>query len=1029
MPQFLTENKNISNTQMLTETVDTAKLCYILENIDAIIDEYINYKCENFGRTQFKSQLEYKKSLKTILMTFSTSLKDGSKQVGYSFSKNCKTFGRQFPNTSSLQPLPCIIRNTISRDFYHDLDIVNCHPTVLRWYCETNHIECEKLSYYVDHRATVFENIIKLTGTDRDTIKTELLKYINGGLLEPTQETPQFYIDFYNEMSTIRFAICELNPELIKIAKKTNIDGSVTNMVMCKYENELLMIIKRVLEEEKYSVGVLVFDGLMVHKGRRDATKNKKLIPLIKAEIVKELGIEIDLKFKPMDDYLDIDDDMKKEQEDLQSYIARVQINELYTIEESEYITVETISDNENWCRDIVFPDNFRSIGIKLRLGGGKTSACIRYINEEKHKKVLLLSPRQTYASSITGEYNEHMKGENFVCYMDIKDKSTLHKFDRICCSMESLHYLNNFSPDLIIIDECQACLTQHTCVQTNDKNLVKNLELFKDMLNGQGTHLIWADAFPGTKTTNFINNLKIPTMLYDYKCKMVQRSAIEVKGEKEGKMDALLQVLCASLEKGEKNYTYVSSKKRGEQWYQHLCQKFPDKNFKFYHGGCSIGDVRTEWSTMDCILTTSTITVGINFDVPNYFHNIFISLSSASKNRMCDVFQSHFRVRHLIKNELYFTLDCRIRSACNTSQYFLKKDFEWIETEFTDRDSNFEQSIPYVKQLVLDNEYEHAMSMRFLRDMFFHFLQECNYTVSSSLDITLDEIDFEEVHEVEFDNIPFLNMFEAGEIRKRMRSNENVNEMDKIKLDKYFFGTCFVREGCFFPFATQEHVEALWKLWVNFGRGKIRQFKKEKHITQGVWTLNEVLAQLSSNCNIGGLQSKRYLQLEFIMSACKEMGLKHSHDVKTIIPNHVLMKYYEKMSPQHKKIRTIFNIRDSTKKTSEFTFEGMVKLMNSVFKTQSFTKLVKVPTKRITVKGKKISPTSDFHLQSSIPGDTDSSIACAINSYMIVSKDNSQTEEIVIKKPITNTQHKGNGRGAINRELAKKYRSEVLVK
>jgi hypothetical protein len=39
-------------------------------------------------------------------------------------------------------------------------------------------------------------------------------------------------------------------------------------------------------------------------------------------------------------------------------------------------------------------------------LGTGKTSAFINYVRENNSKRVLILSPRQLYARSITAEYN-----------------------------------------------------------------------------------------------------------------------------------------------------------------------------------------------------------------------------------------------------------------------------------------------------------------------------------------------------------------------------------------------------------------------------------------------------------------------------------------------------------------------------------------------------------------------------------------------------------------------------------------------
>jgi hypothetical protein len=259
----------------LKEHVDTDSLNYILQNFNNVVKQ-INFKNENFGKT-FSSQEEYIKALKTILFNYAGNLdKDGVASVFYKYSGNCKTFGRQFAVGPSLQSLPTIIRNTIARKFYVDLDVTNMHPTILEWYCKTHNITCTHLSEYVSRREELMAEVVeagrqKGIMVSRDDIKVIILKIINGGGIAPLKEetAPDFIVDFHNEMLDARTVICRLNPDLVAIAKKDNISGSVVNYMMCKYENEVLMCMKDTLESNGYEVGVLAFDGLMPKKGYR----------------------------------------------------------------------------------------------------------------------------------------------------------------------------------------------------------------------------------------------------------------------------------------------------------------------------------------------------------------------------------------------------------------------------------------------------------------------------------------------------------------------------------------------------------------------------------------------------------------------------------------------------------------------------------------------------------------------------------------------------------------------------------------
>ena len=222
---------------------------------------------------------------------------------------------------------------------------------------------------------------------------------------------------------------------------------------------------------------------------------------------------------------------------------------------------------------------------------------------------------------------------------------------------MESLHYLLTLSAgqikefDLTIIDECEANLVQHCSRTTNKEHINANIEVFKHLLKSE-KEIIFADAFMSFKTYNFLKRLDIKYNVVNYTRKMKERTCIEIKG----KMSSFVNVLETSLHNNEKIIVLFLRKKKAECLYKHMCVTFPDKKFLLYTGGLKKPhDVRKEWADVDGIFTTTTITVGINFDLKNVFHNIFIYISARSRNKVVDIIQSHFRVRNIINNKLYF--------------------------------------------------------------------------------------------------------------------------------------------------------------------------------------------------------------------------------------------------------------------------------------------------------------------------------------------------------------------------------------
>ena len=80
-----------------------------------------------------------------------------------------KNHGRLYAmNGLSLQQLPRKIRNTISKDYYYDIDIANCFPTLLNQWLKKNRFNCEKLNYFVNNRDLIFKNLQEESNREKD---------------------------------------------------------------------------------------------------------------------------------------------------------------------------------------------------------------------------------------------------------------------------------------------------------------------------------------------------------------------------------------------------------------------------------------------------------------------------------------------------------------------------------------------------------------------------------------------------------------------------------------------------------------------------------------------------------------------------------------------------------------------------------------------------------------------------------------------------------------------------------------------
>jgi len=226
--------------------------------------------------------------------------------VTYLPSKNLKNKGRLFAQSASLQNLPREFRGVLGTN-YHDVDMSNAHPSILLQYCKKNDIKCDKLEYYVNNRDEVIETFKNEYNLDKADVKQLFLTVMNGGNREGI--TNPFFLKFKEECTRIHKFINSLNEGLMKEVKKRkdfNIDGSVTNIILCELENLILLTSVQYLINLGYSVDVLVFDGMMIRKDENKPLTEELFINL-SGYVLDKTGYDIKFVEKELDNTIDLD--------------------------------------------------------------------------------------------------------------------------------------------------------------------------------------------------------------------------------------------------------------------------------------------------------------------------------------------------------------------------------------------------------------------------------------------------------------------------------------------------------------------------------------------------------------------------------------------------------------------------------------------------------------------------------------------------------------------------------------------------
>jgi hypothetical protein len=954
----------------LVESVDKDKLNYLIANHTKF----------NIGKSFVNGKLIDGTAQLTLLAEYHNNLNmSGEMRVRY--KQKSYGFGRYYGDHSlQLQNISRPIRHTISKEKLIDIDISNAHPTFLRWYCEMNKIECGGLVYYIDNREECLAEIVELTGKPRDECKADLLAIINGRKKyeEQVQNYPQWFFDYYFNIQDIRKEVCRLEPEYYKTAKKNkqgkgnvcyNVEGTTINYLMMALENTALLAMYDVCIEQGIQVASLVYDGMMIYRSSAP-TDLGELFRLMVCRIAIVLsGCVVKITEKVMDEGFDIDDEVFEfVPEDLSSYIQRdPDLDVAFNLYETSFFKIKHIDTSVKYVQDLDFTDE-RVIAVNSAMGSGKTTAVCRWIKENEPKRVAVLSPRISYAKSICVEYNEKIGlegGDRFKCYKGVS-KDEIRSIDRLVISMESLHkiesnYFETNPFDLVVIDECQANLSSHVCKATNGSHFDNNADVFYRMIN-KGKRVVFMDAFINAKTIEFVSEMSMPVVCYNYRRPMDRRFATIVKTPGRS-FDSLLPFIEDDLRADKRLYIVMSSAKRAEEWATTFRQLFPDKKFKVYckGEGKDIDDVRAEWVQYDCIFTTTTITVGINFDLL-HFHRCYMSFSSASHNKVVDLFQAHYRVRHLIDNEIVVHIAdmpdgdvSRVKKFCKES--YVCDNLQWFEDNLIEMFNLFERAPVYLKKILCYDQLESNLSSFKLSAFVHSFLQACNY------EIKIIECDDDEASQKkersstgleipDFGSIELCTKAECVSLDLRRCKGGGLSEEEKWKLEKFKFVELFT-DGHPESWVDNGTDNDIWRLHYQAKRTKLYNIRLEKAINAQAKTFNDAYMKCYDKNRLALMTSKIPVRVQKMMGFLQDLGLDMSQKVGCEIPKERLNLWCSNAKTQYSDIKTLFNIRDRRKEKGSPTSTDCINLLNSIFKTYGYTQITQ-KAKYIKVDGKK---------------------------------------------------------------------------
>lgn len=302
--------------QTFTEKFNASKLAYIIKNFDA-------HK-EHIMKTAHSDS----DSIKTQINNYLLNSKDGKLNVRY---RQNGGQGRMFAvGALSMQGMTRAVRHTIADGLYTDIDIVNCHPVILRYLASKEGWATPHLNNYIENRDEIFSKAKEEHDLDRGDVKRAYLIYTNADNEDPdAPEPPTEHMRLYKEeMRKLHDKFSSKNKEdfaiqckrLLKAGKTKNHKGSYMNRLLCDMENKILQCMYSFFK--KPTDAVLCFDGIML------TAENEYDLTGCEEYVKNRIGIDIKLSAKPFDQVIKTPDNLPPYKEPFTNFISYVKICE-----------------------------------------------------------------------------------------------------------------------------------------------------------------------------------------------------------------------------------------------------------------------------------------------------------------------------------------------------------------------------------------------------------------------------------------------------------------------------------------------------------------------------------------------------------------------------------------------------------------------------------------------------------------------------------------------------------------------------
>jgi len=479
-----------------------------------------------------------------------------------------------------------------------------------------------------------------------------------------------------------------------------------------------------------------------------------------------------------------------------------------------------------------------------------------------------------------------------------------------------------------VAIDESETVSHQFYSDSTHRNHMIPNHVAFERCLS-TATKVLFADAFLGQRSIQIseaLRNVERTQILENTFCPYA-RKAIQLVSLKNGKPKPALGEFCsrimADLKTGRKVAVVWGSLNKAKAfaetflkdtkyaWRLYSSESSPDHRDE-------LSDVSTNWKSLNLLMYTSTITVGINY-APEADVDCFDSLylyAAAAGGLPRDVAQALLRCRRIKSETLIYTIDTNAHSSALYGRETIRAAIadKGCNLRFANPIANWKNAPKWAEDVYVENENENGAKCIAYTEILQGYLVKSGYSLST---LTIDVDDMElKCEKTSFDEIELLEAEDAERIQRKSRTGMATVE-EKLALQKWRF----VRQ-----FKQGQTDAFLGEQWAHF-YGKNQEHLFWNQINEKHQTTEQYLAYESEQKYICAA-SKKCLKRTVLEKILPILGIKNTAETFSISVTPVIVEAIQGIEQE---CYTAFQ-RNGTFRKGDFTASHSVDVVKMVF-------------------------------------------------------------------------------------------------